>query len=122
MFRYFFKSSHLKLPRNKQMRLWFKGFWNNKIKQDLRKGKADIFAIQSFIAHFIIGSANGNTALSGAQTWEPTSKNAATKFLGFLGDAHEKDPLELTAKLRESPALLQPDETVEAAFKSGRGE
>jgi hypothetical protein len=104
------------------MRLWFKGFWNNKIKQDLRKGKADIFAIQSFIAHFIIGSANGSTALSGAQTWEPTSKNAATKFLGFLGDAHEKDPLELTATLRESPALLQPDETVEAAFKSGRGE
>ena len=105
-----------------QMRLWFKGFWNNKIKQDLRKGKADIFAIQSFIAHFVIGNASGSTALSGAQTWEPTSKNAATKFLGFLGDAHEKDPLELTAKLRESPALLQPDETVEAAFKSGRGE
>ena len=31
-----------------------------------------------------------------------------------------KDPVELTSKLRSTPALLQPDESIEAAFKCGR--
>ena len=103
------------------MRVWFKGFWNNKVSQDLRKGKADIFAIQTFISCFIIGNADGGTALSGASaTHGATSSGVVSKFLGFLNDAHQKDPSELTQKLRSSPALLQPDETVDAAFKAGR--
>ena len=31
-----------------------------------------------------------------------------------------KDPVELTSTLRSSPALLQDDESIEAAFKCGR--
>jgi hypothetical protein len=103
-----------------QLRLWFKGSWNNKIKQDLRKGKADIFALQSFISHFVIGSADGATALSTAQSYVPPLTGAATKLLGYLNDAHMKDATELTSTLRSSPALLQLDESVEAAFKCGR--
>ena len=107
--------------RDMEMRVWFKGFWNNKVSQDLRKGKADIFAIQTFISHFIIGNADGGTALSGASTAHgATSSGVVSKFLGFLNDAHQKDPSELTQKLRSSPALLQHDETVDAAFKAGR--
>lgn len=103
-----------------QLRLWFKGAWNNKIKQDLRKGKADIFALQSFISHFVIGSADGAIALSAAQSYVPPPTGAATKLLGYLNDAHMKDASELTSTLRSSPALLQLDESVEAAFKCGR--
>jgi hypothetical protein len=103
-----------------QLRLWFKGAWNNKIKQDLRKGKSDIFALQDFISHFVIGPADGRTALSNAQSYVPPPSGAATKFLGFLNDAHMKDATELTSTLRSSPALLQQDESCEAAFKCGR--
>jgi len=106
--------------RDMELRLWFKGHWNNKVKQDLRKGKADIFAIQSHIAHFIIGSADGTAALANAQAYEPSPPGAATKLLGFLNDAHMKDPVEVTSTLRSSPALLQDDESIEAAFKCGR--
>ncbi|KAL7543852.1 hypothetical protein ACHAXR_013222 [Thalassiosira sp. AJA248-18] len=106
--------------RDMELRVWFKGHWNNKVKQDLRKGKADIFAIQHFIAHFIIGSADGKAALADAHAYKPSSSGAMGKLLGFLDDAHMKDPVELTNKLRSSPALLQEDESVEAAFKGGR--
>mmetsp|Transcript_19345 Transcript_19345/g.29830 ORF Transcript_19345/g.29830 Transcript_19345/m.29830 type:complete len:858 (-) Transcript_19345:67-2640(-) len=108
------------LDRDMELRVWFKAFWDNKVKQDLRKGKADIFAIQSFIAHFVIGNADGNSALRNAQAYEPSKTGAMTKILGFLSDAHMKDPGELTSQLRSSPALLQEDESVEAAFKAGR--
>eukprot|EP00574_Skeletonema_japonicum_P003936 CAMPEP_0201723202 /NCGR_PEP_ID=MMETSP0593-20130828/7332_1 /ASSEMBLY_ACC=CAM_ASM_000672 /TAXON_ID=267983 /ORGANISM="Skeletonema japonicum, Strain CCMP2506" /LENGTH=861 /DNA_ID=CAMNT_0048214277 /DNA_START=191 /DNA_END=2776 /DNA_ORIENTATION=+ len=108
------------LDRDMELRVWFKGYWDNKVKQDLRKGKADIFAIQSFIAHFVIGDADGNSALKNAQAFEPAKTGAMTKILGYLSDAHVKDPVELTSQLRSSPALLQEDESVEAAFKAGR--
>ncbi len=98
----------------------FKGCWNNTIKQDLRKGTADIFAIQSFISHFIIGNADGQSALSNAQSYKPTPPGTVTSFLGFLNNAHMKDATELTATLRATPALLQSDESIDAAFKCGR--
>lgn len=107
------------LDRDMELRVMFKGFWKNNVSQDLRKGKADIFAIQSFLAHFIIGPADGTTVVN-AQSYEPTPKKATTTFLGYLNDAHMKDPSELTSTLRSSPSLLQPDESIEAAFKSGR--
>jgi hypothetical protein len=106
--------------RDMELRVWFKAFWDNKVKQDLRTGKADIFAIQSFIAHFVIGNADGNSALRNAQAYEPSKSGAMTKVLGYLSDAHMKDPVELTSQLRGDPALLQEDESIEAAFKSGR--
>lgn len=106
--------------RDMELRVWFKAFWENKVKQDLRKGKADIFAIQDFIAHFVIGPADGNTAIAKANAYKPTPKTATTTFLGYLNDAHMKDPSELTTTLRASPSLLQQDESIDAAFKCGR--
>ena len=86
----------------------------------MRKGTADLFAIQSFISHFIIGNADGRTALANAQSYTPTPSGSVAKFVGFLNDAHMKDATELTATLRATPALLQSDESIEAAFKCGR--
>ena len=106
--------------RDMELRVWFKAYWDNKVKQDLRKGKADIFAIQSFIAHFVIGDADGSSALRNAQAYTPPDTGAMSKILGYLNDAHMKDSSELTSQLRSSPALLQSDESIEAAFKAGR--
>lgn len=105
--------------RDMELRVWFKGFWNNKVKQDLRKGKADLFGLQSFLAHFIIGNADGKAALANAQDYQP-STSGCTKLLGLFDDAHLKDPAEMTSKLLSPPALLQQDESVEAAFQCGR--
>ena len=106
--------------RDMELRVWFKAHWNNKVKQDLRKGKADIFAIQTHIAHFIIGPADGKTAIANAQSYTPTGKAGMTKILGLFNDAHMKDPQEMTSALRSEPALLQQDETIDASFKCGR--
>jgi len=61
---------------------------NNTIEQDLRTGKADIFAIQSFVAHFIIGDADGRSALStvkladfGSAFFETDHDNDPTPYL-----------------------------------------
>lgn len=43
------------------------------------------------------------------------------KFLGyFADDAYLNDPQMITESLRASPKLLQDDEVVEKAYKSGR--
>lgn len=81
---------------------------------------ADIFAIQSFIGHFVIGNADGRAALSIAQSYKPPLPGTVTSFLGLLNDAHLKDATELTATFRATPALLQADESIDAAFKCGR--
>lgn len=108
-----------KFDRDMELKIWFKGFWYNLVDQDLREGKADIFAIQRFVSHFKIGNADGKTALANALSFENTPPGAMTKFLNY-GDAEMQDPSELTSKFRSSPALLQPDESIEAAFKGGR--
>lgn len=105
--------------RDMEFKAYFKGYWENKVEQDLRKGRADIVAVQSFIAHFVIGSADGNAALKSAQTVQAPS--SMDKFAGFLANnAYAEDPVFITETLRTSPAFLQADESVEAAFKCGR--
>lgn len=108
-----------KFDRDMEVKIWFKGFWDNRVDQDMKVGKADIFAIQSFVSHFIIGNADNQKALSIAQSFECTPPGAMTKFLNY-GDMEMQDAAALTSQLRSSPALLQPDESIEAAFKGGR--
>ena len=105
--------------RDMEFKAYFRGYWNNKVEQDLRKGKADIVAVQSFIAHFVIGLADGNAALKNAQTVQ--APGSMDKFAGYLSNnAYAEDPIAMTEALRTSPAFLQADESVEAAFKCGR--
>lgn len=108
--------------RDMEFNVTFKGFWGNEIEQDLRSGKADIIAIQSFIAHFVIGNADGSEALNNAHAAEgvPTA-GSMTKLIGYLSNnMHLKDPVAMTQALRSSPPLLQADESIEACFKFGR--
>lgn len=89
----------------------FKGFWGNQVEQDLRKGKADIIAIQNFIAHYVIGSADASAALAYAQTYKSTG--GMDKLMGYISNnAYAVDPAKMTEALRQSPALLQADESV----------
>ena len=108
-----------KFDRDMEVKIWFKGFWENLVDQDMKVGKADIFAIQTFISHFIIGSADNRKALSIAQSFDSTPPGAMTKFFNY-GDMEMKDAAALTSQLRSSPILLQSDESIEAAFKGGR--
>ncbi len=108
-----------KFDRDMEVKIWFKGFWENLIDQDMKEGKADIFAIQSFIGHFIVGNADNQKALSVAQSFESTAPGAMARFLNY-GDMEMKDATALTSQLRSSPTLLQPDEIIDAAFKGGR--
>lgn len=108
-----------KFDRDMEVKIWFKGFWDTLVNQDMKVGKADIFAIQSYIGHFVIGSADNRTALTLAQSFDNTPPGAMSKFLNY-GDLELKDATALTSQLRSSPTLLQPDESIEAAFKGGR--
>ena len=65
-------------------------------------------------------SASPYVGPSAAVSSEAAPAGGMTKLLGFLDDAHMKDPVELTSTLRSEPALLQPDESIDAAFKCGR--
>ncbi|KAL7460532.1 hypothetical protein ACHAXS_000980 [Conticribra weissflogii] len=104
-----------------EMRCWFKGFWENKVKQDLRSGRADIIAIQQYIAHFVIGNANGDTALAYAQSVSSMPAGSMNTFLSYVAnDAIIKDPREISETLRTSPQILQEDESIESAYKCGR--
>mmetsp|Transcript_9856 Transcript_9856/g.20573 ORF Transcript_9856/g.20573 Transcript_9856/m.20573 type:complete len:790 (-) Transcript_9856:247-2616(-) len=104
-----------------EMRCWFKGFWDNKVKQDLRSGRADIIAIQQYIAHFVIGNANGIAALKYAQSVSSMPAGSMDKFLSYVtNDAIVKDPQAISEKLHTSPRILQEDETLESAYKCGR--
>jgi hypothetical protein len=108
-----------KFDRDMEVKIWFKGFWDILVNQDMKVGKADIFAIQSYIGHFVIGSADNRTALTLAQSFDNTPPGAMSKFLNY-GDLELKDSTALTSQLRSSPTLLQSDESIEAAFKGGR--
>jgi hypothetical protein len=106
--------------RDMELTVWFKGFWGNKVKQDLRNGKADIVAIQKFIAHFVIGNADGETALQQAAAAESRG-SSMDKLLSFLNNnATIEDPALMTETLRTSPPILQEDESIDAAYKCGR--
>ncbi len=83
------------IPRTNKTVLDYKGFWENLVDQDMKQGKADIFAIQSFISHFIIGNADNRKALSVAQSFEGTPPGAMAKFLNY-GDMEMKDATALT--------------------------
>jgi hypothetical protein len=52
-----------------------------------------------------------------------TDEKGVSGFMSWLGDdAREVDARELEQRLKTCPAVLAPDERVEMAFKSGRGD
>jgi len=106
-----------------EVKIWGKFYWmdgpGNKIKQDLRKGKADIIAIQAYLAEQTIGSQDGKAALPAGATAAEAGK--VSNLLSFLGDnAVSTNPSEIEKQFKTSPRILQSDEKVEQAYKCGR--
>ncbi len=46
-----------------EMRCWFKGFWENKVKQDLRSGRADIIGKFHLKSNISLGTSNSDLSL-----------------------------------------------------------
>jgi len=111
--------------RDAEVKIWTKTYWKaeggigNKLEQDLRKGKADIIQLQSYLASQIIGSTDGSTSLQPGAT--ASQAGSMDTFLSYLNnDGVAMDPKGVEGQLRSSPPILQPDETVDACYKMGR--
>ena len=92
------------------------------IKQDLRKGKADIIAIQSVLAAQVFGGQDGSPCLTyNSQGESIVGGGAISSFTSWAtGDGVEINAPEVNEKLHQDPPLLQPDESVEVCYKVGR--
>lgn len=75
--------------------------------------------ITAYVAEQIIGSQDGRAVLPPGATIATVEPLAA--FLDFLGDnAIAINPSEVEQKLKSSPVILQSDETIEQAYRTGR--
>jgi len=88
------------------------------VQQDLRKGAADIFAVQQFLAGQVLGKLSAPPANLHAGT-SAGKDDSSQQFLDWLGgDAASADPRAAEEMLRSTPtALLLPEETVEMAYR-----
>merc|ERR1712217_797886 len=113
--------------RDAELNLFSKTYWINGgpssvFCQDLRKGRCDIIAMQSFLAAQVLGVEDNELGLPPTLSEQPEEKpDGVQGFLQWLGDdAHEIPADQLTEKLKTDPKILQMDETIEKAYKSGR--
>merc|ERR1712032_811755 len=115
--------------RDAEFKLYCKTYWINGspgsvMKQDLRKGRADVIAIQAFLAGRAIGVEDGSRTAAFRGTASGDVNTAPTGMDGFLAwvgdDAHEIDPEEVNSTLHTSPPILQTDESIDVCFKVGR--
>jgi len=104
--------------RDAEMKLYCQCYWGPVFKQDFRKGKADIIAIQNFIAAQVIGHDDGASTgptVSGGSEGTP---GGVTAFLQWLGDdAHMISQDTMEKELRETVPILQRDEKVDLCFR-----
>jgi len=108
-----------------EVKIWTKTYWSveggvgNKLDQDLRKGKADIVAIQEYLATQVIGTADGSSSLAPDHTAAEAGK--VDSFLSFVSDnAVALEPSKVKEQLTENVPILQSDEDVDAVYKIGR--
>jgi len=92
------------------------------ISQDLSKGKADIIALQSFLALQVHGSEDGTSALdAGRPLAKMESAGKMATFLAFLkNDGTKVNVDEVNTRLHNDPPILQQDESVDGAYRVGR--
>merc|ERR1711964_517274 len=110
--------------RDAEVQLFTKTYWINGgpgsvFSQDLRKGKCDIMAMQSYLAAQVFGRFDGSSTLP--PPVEAPPPEAPGNVMEWLGnDAHEINSETIDANLHSSPPILQSDEKVEKAYKCGR--
>eukprot|EP00927_Polykrikos_kofoidii_P072879 TRINITY_DN68951_c0_g1_i1.p1 TRINITY_DN68951_c0_g1~~TRINITY_DN68951_c0_g1_i1.p1 ORF type:complete len:799 (+),score=140.48 TRINITY_DN68951_c0_g1_i1:72-2468(+) len=98
---------------------WINGAPGCVISQDLRKGKADIIAMQSLLAAQIVGHDDGSPVSEG----QPARGQAEGMdvFLNWLSDSAVAISSETAnSMLHSSPQILLHDETVDSCFQVGR--
>jgi Bacterial PH domain len=110
--------------RDSELKLYTRNYWDlGKVNLDFRKGKADIIAIQKFVAAMVMKNHQD------AQTYfdsfgAPVNASKALVFGNILdwvnNDSIPEDPVLYEQKLRSEPPLLLSDETVSKVFKAGR--
>mmetsp|Transcript_50624 Transcript_50624/g.123432 ORF Transcript_50624/g.123432 Transcript_50624/m.123432 type:complete len:808 (+) Transcript_50624:60-2483(+) len=110
--------------RDSEVKIYTRNHWTiSRVAQDLRKGKADIIALQNYLSNQVFGVYDGASGLGGAQVAAglPQDVGGVSGFLSWLGsDATQIDPQAVNKRLHEETPILLPDETVEVAFKCGR--
>mmetsp|Transcript_43399 Transcript_43399/g.114772 ORF Transcript_43399/g.114772 Transcript_43399/m.114772 type:complete len:786 (-) Transcript_43399:312-2669(-) len=116
--------------RDAEVKLYLRAPWLAKLGQDLRKGKADVVAIQAFLAEQVLGKAAGAppppqqgsaAAAPGVAVGDTLPVEGLDGFLAWIGDnAKQLEVDEVDRQLHTSPAILQADESVAMAFKVGR--
>lgn len=91
-----------------------------RIKQDFRKGKADLWAIKQCINNKIIGRDKGNATATLPSTDQKIGHiDPDTSWWG-RDNNRPLDAAEMQRAFQTSPAILQADEVVEMAFKGRR--
>jgi len=107
-----------------EMNLYVKAPWfeyqKGSLSLDMKKGRADIVAMQKFICEQVIGKADG-TSVVPRTVVPPQPQGSMNTFLNWIGDDHHQISQEdITNKLRSDPEILLSDEPVDLAFKCGR--
>ena len=110
--------------RDAELDLYTRNLWDmGKISMDFRNGKADIIALQRFLAAIVLGTPQDATRyLSQAQSFVPRANPAGmSHFLSWLTDnAKEEDASMANTQLHADPPILLSNETVEKSFRQGR--
>lgn len=109
-----------------EVKLYCGTYWmespGSTIKQDFRKGKADILSIQGLLAAQIIGGDDGSPAIGFSTAGEVTSTpGSGSALLSWVtGDGVEISNEVVIQKLRDETPILQSDESVETCYQVGR--
>lgn len=108
------------LDGDSELQVWCSGMPALEI--EFAKENVDLFALNSFLNKKVLPSNNAaGESVAPFSKGPKTDPGALSSFLNWLGDdAHEVDPLELEQRLKTSPPVLEQDERVELAYKSGR--
>eukprot|EP00928_Gymnodinium_smaydae_P030606 TRINITY_DN22712_c0_g1_i2.p1 TRINITY_DN22712_c0_g1~~TRINITY_DN22712_c0_g1_i2.p1 ORF type:complete len:796 (-),score=102.69 TRINITY_DN22712_c0_g1_i2:189-2576(-) len=113
--------------RDAEIKLFTRTYWINGkpssvFHQDLRKGKCDIIAIQNYLsAQMFIYEDGTRHQPPPLETEPPEAPKGVEAFLNWIGNnSSEIDASTVDTNLHTSPPILQEDEKVEKAYKSGR--
>lgn len=105
-----------------EAKIWVNNWWDMaEIKQDMKKGGADIIELNRIMAAGVFGNEDGSSAMDSIQPAPAPEEGGFKGFMSVLtGDAAQINSESVDKQLRSCPAILQDDETVEMAFKCGR--
>lgn len=110
--------------RDADLKIYTRNKWSLSVmEQDFRKGKADVLAIQRYLASMVFGLYDASSAQrdDGPPQAVPQDVGGIEGFLSWIGDdAQQIDGAAVQQRLRTETPILLPDEAVEAAFKCGR--